>query len=373
LLSPIYTGVLAGDAAYQAGPRTYWISLALVHACCWLFLILTAVLLPRVWREDPGEKRVAHRWLWRFGYTPGWRRTFRRRLEVNPIYALAGRLRWPHFVFWTLVTLVAVNVYWIAVGSRTVPGAVQFHSNFAYALIFTNRVWITVMACHFLLEARRSGALELFLTSPLPVRTFLRGHWRALVNYFGWPVFVIGLLHVGYVVGNWLQVSGRPGLAPGSILPFYIASAAGSYVNFLSDVVALCAVGAWWSVSLRKPAFALLLTFGFVILLPWAVGYYLPGATELVPRRLVAWIHSLEWVKKWLPDGLLGYSVGRSAAWVGKNLLFTVWALTCLRRRLRLAAAQTGDRAGGRAGAGWRWVLQRFRVRRPAPAVSGPA
>lgn len=361
LLSPAYTGLLALEAAYRAAPHGYWVSLGLVQAMAWACLLGTAWLVPRVWREDPGEKPVAHRWRYRLGYTAGWRRMFRRRLEVNPVFAVAARRRWPHWVFWTLVALVAVNVYWIAIGSRRVPGAAQFHGNFAHALIFTNRVWITVMACQFFLEARRTGALELLLTSPLPVQTILRGHGRALWAYFFGPVLVIGLLHVGYVWGNWTQISGRPGFMASSLLPFYIASACSSYVNFLTDVLALCAVGGWLSLALRKPALALLLTFGLVILVPWAVGYYLPGSSGLGGGRFTLWLQSLPWVQKIFPNGLYGFSLDRTAAWVAKNLLFILWALPRLRRHFRAAAAQTDD---------WR---RGFWRRRPSSTGSNPA
>ncbi len=358
LLSPAYTGLLAQDAAYRAVPHLFWTSFGLVQGLAWGCWGLTALLVPRVWREDPGEKPVARRWLYRLGYTRGWWRTFHRRLERNPVFALAARRRWPHWVFWTLVGLVAVNVYWIAIGSRQVPGAAQFHANFAYALIFTNRVWITVMACHFFLEARRSGALELLLTTPLPVRTLLRGHWRALLAYFTGPILVIGLLHVGYVWGNWMQFTGRPGgmNLPG-LLNFYILAACSSYGNFLSDVLALCAVGTWLSVSLRKPALALLLTFGLVILLPWGVGHYLPVGSGLGGGRLTQWLQSLPWLQNLFPGGLYGFSLDRTVAWVGKNGLFVLWALPRLYWHFRAAAAQTGD---------WR---RRARRRRPAPAA----
>lgn len=372
LLSPAYTGVLAQDAAYRSAPHQFWLSFGLVQALAWGFLLGTAVLVPRVWREDPGEKPVVHRWLYRLGYTRGWRQAFRRRLERNPIFAVAVRRRWPHWVFWTLVALVAVNVYWIAIGSRRVPGAAQFHSNFAHALIFTNRVWITVMACHFFLEARRTGALELLLTTPLPVQTILRGHWRALAGYFAGPIFVIGLLHVGYVWGNWSQVSGRPGVMAGpSLLPYFVVAASSSYVNFLTDVLALCAVGGWLSLSLRKPALALLLTFTLVILLPWVAGYYLPAGSPLGGGRFTQWLLSLPWVQKLVPGGLLGFSLDRTVAWVGKNLLFTLWALPRLRRYFRAAAALPGDWRGERQSSHSPPVLRPMPAPAPGPSPAG--
>ncbi len=340
LISPAYTGALAMDAAYKASPALYWTSLGLVHGFTWLFMILTTVLLPRIWREDPGEQPARRRWWLRLGYTPGWRRAFRRRLESNPLRALAGRMRWPHLVFWMLVSLVAINVYWIAVGSRKNPNAQQFHQNFAYALVFTNRVWITVMACHFFLEARRSGALELLLTSPLPVRTLLRGHGRALFGYFFWPIAAIGLLHVWFVWGMASQIK-SPVTPAFSYLPFYIISATNSYLNFLSDVLALTFVGAWFSLSLRKPGLALLLTFTTVILVPWAIGHYLPLQGGQFQARVAGWIQSLPWLQKLSPAGYLALPLGRMAGWVGKNLILILWARSRLHRHFRAAASQT--------------------------------
>lgn len=368
LVSPAYTGYLATDTMYRGGPQLYWTSLALVHGLSWLFLILTAVLLPWVWRQDPGEKPITRRWLLRLGYTSGWRRAFRRRLERNPVYAVAARLRWPHVVFWTLVTLVAVNVYWIAIGSRKHPGAHQFHQNFAYALIFTNRVWITVMAAHFFLEARRSGALELLLTSPLPVRTLLRGHWRSLRRYFLWPIVVIGLLHVAFVWGSWSQLGARATMGF-NYLPYYVASATSSYVNFLTDVLALSYVGAWLSLSLSKPTPALLLTFASVILVPWALGHYLPGWTGIIPAQVTNWFQNQPWIRLLFPAGALGFPLGRTLAWVTKNLLFIAWARWRLHGHFRTAAAQTPDWGWAR----WqRWPSGGPRGRSMAPlAVAG--
>ncbi len=365
LVSPAYTGYLAIEASYKAGPHLYWTSLALVHGLSWGFMVATAALLPRVWRDDPSEKpATTRRWL-RFGYTRGWQRAFRRRLETNPVFAAAARLRWPHLVFWTLTTLVAINVYWIAVGSRRNPAAYQFHQNFAYALIFTNRVWITVMACHFFLEARRTGALELLLTTPLPVRTLLRGHRRALWHYFFGPIFVIGLLHAAYVVATW-QGSPTRTFAGGSMLSYYVIAAVNSYVSFLTDVFALCSVGAWLSLSLRKTGLALLLTFAFVILIPWTLGYYLQNLSGLLPARWLIWLQNLPWAQQLLPAGFYLPALGRMAAGILKNLVFMLWASIQLRRHFRAAAAGTRPGAGRAGSDGWRKAS-------PSPPVSPAA
>ena len=88
---------------------------------------------------------------------------------------LASRHRWPHWVFWALVGVVTINIYWLTIGARRNPGIYQFHLDFSSAMYFINRVWIAAMACSFFLEARRNGALELILTTPIEVRTLRRG------------------------------------------------------------------------------------------------------------------------------------------------------------------------------------------------------
>lgn len=351
LLSPAYTGYLAADAHYRSAPQAFWASLILVTSMGCGFMVLTGLLVPRIWRESPEEKPVAHRWLLRLGYTAGWRRTFQSRLERNPVYAVAARARWPHGVFWSLVGLVAVNVYWLAHGYRTNATTYQFHVYFMYALVFTNRVWLSVMVCRFFLEARRTGALELMLTTPLPERTLLRGHGRALWRYFAGPVLVISLLHVLYVEESWRLATQR---IPGGGVSWatYAASAAGSLVNFGTDVIAISYVGAWLSLSSRRPALVILQTFGLVVLIPWTLGYILPSVWTVLPQKAVAALSTQPLLRALLTGGFAGFPVLRTAAWVGKNLLLLAWARRRLRREFRSAASQT-HRSGRKPG--WRW------------------
>src|SRR5712671_637895 len=157
LASPIYTGQFALEASYRWNPKLFWMSLGIVHALCWFFLIATMIIVARVWRQDPGESGRSLLWLLRLGRTRRWQRRLKRRLEQNPVYAIASRHRWPHWVFWALVGIVTINIYWLTIGVRQNPAASPFHQRFSYAMVFINRVWIAAMACRFLVEARRSG------------------------------------------------------------------------------------------------------------------------------------------------------------------------------------------------------------------------
>lgn len=339
-ISPAYTGYLALDAHYKAAPQNYWASLGMVHLLSWCFMVTTALVMPRVWREDPREESSWPRWLMRLGYTSGWKRTYLRRLDHNPILALAARVRWPHFVFWTLVGLVAINVFWITFGYRRNLSSYQFHQYFSHALVFTNRVWITVMACRFFLEARRTGALELMLTTPLPVRTILRGHWRALRSFFVLPIFAIALLHVFYVAANYRLANTQSNVG-GLLFGSYIMAAGSSLINFLTDVLALCYVGSWFSLSTRKPGFAALYTFALVILGPWTIGNYLPSLSSVLPTGVVMRLSASTFLRGVFGTGFAYYPLGRTMLWVTKNVLLIIWARNRLWRNFRSAAAQT--------------------------------
>jgi hypothetical protein len=242
----------------------------------------------------------------------------------------------------------------------------EYHRNFSLALVFTNRVWAAVMACHFILEARRSGALELMLTTPLPVKTLIRGHWQAIRQLFFWPVMVIGLLHVFYVFGQWLVP--RPGMAMAAsgMGGYAIANAAGSFFSYVTDVLAICFVGAWLSLSVRRTAFAIFYTFGLVILLPWGCGYFLPGLSQIIamlPPEVAGKFWSNPWVQKFYSGNLMAYALARPVLTVFKNLALAWWAANRLHRHFRAAAAGTVPRG--------RWFGRR-RAAKSAPLVIPP-
>ncbi len=324
LASPIYTGQFALEAAYRSNPKLFWMSLGTVHALCWVFMTATIVIVARVWRRDPGESGRSLLWLLRLGRTARWQRRLKRRLEQNPVYALASRHRWAHWVFWALVGIVTINIYWLTIGVRQNPAASPFHLRFSQAMVFINRVWIAVMACRFLVEARRSGALEIMLTTPLAIETILRGRRRALLRLFFWPVLAIAVLHWCYVWGTWKPLANQPNNL--AFLQMQSLHAAGSLMSFLTDIGALCAVGGWLSVSSRNPRVVVLKTFLIVTLLPWLLQYFI--TTSRVVQSLAAgnsYWQMLVWPMIWLI----------------KNILLFAWAAWKIRRHFRAAAAQT--------------------------------
>ena len=321
VISPSYTGQYALDPGYRGNPKLFWTSLGTVHAFCWFFMLSATLIIRRVWRQEPIGRRDARRWILRLGWTKRWTRRFGKRLERNPIYAVASRHRWPHWVFWALVGIVTINIYWLTFGARRNPSLYQFHVHFSTAMYFINRVWIAAMACQFFLEARRDGALELILTTPIEERTVRRGRRRALLRLFFWPVLAIAVLHWLYLYYSWEPYAKQQ--SSESVFRWHATMAAGSLASFLTDVLALTALGGWLSLSSKRTPFVVLETFALVILVPWVVLFLLGGS---------------RWLQIKFPNS---YYIAQPAALVAKNLLFLGWAIHQSRKHFRAAAAQT--------------------------------
>jgi len=321
LASPVLAGQFALDSAFKANPRLFWYALGVVHSMTWVLMIATIVVVGRVWHREAAETVVrSRRWI-RLGRSTRWQRRLNRRLDSNPVYAVASRHRWPHWLFWILVGIVTINIYWLTRGARNNAGAYQFHQQFSNAMYFINRIWLAAMACRFFVEARRTGAIELLLTTPLSDRLVRKGRRMALVRLFFWPVMAIAFLHGWYIWESTQPYRQQP---TGTIVfRQFSLIAAGSLTGFVTDALALSAVGGWFSLSSRNVRMVVLKTFAWVILLPWA----LLRLTDFSIRLATL-----------LPGS---YLLVFPMITITKNLLFLAWASYKTRRHFRAAASQT--------------------------------
>ena len=117
-------------------------------------------------------------------------------------------------------------------------------------------------------DHRRSGALELLLSTPMTGREIVRGQMLGLARNFCWPfVAFLALLFApvgvqlmsAIATGNWQEI----------LVAFSGSLASGLYaVRFVIDLVALCYVGNGLALTLRRPQSAPTLTLLFVLILP---------------------------------------------------------------------------------------------------------
>jgi len=132
------------------------------------------------------------------------------------------------------------------------------------------KCWIASAVVYRLAEDRRSGALDLLLSTRLTDREILVGQWRALVRQFAAPVAVV-LLANTFLCRAELQAAGSLDR------DFIILLFAARGLVLVLDAVALAWLGPWIAVSTRRPNQAAVRTLACVVGLPWVLlvgGYF---------------------------------------------------------------------------------------------------
>jgi hypothetical protein len=247
-------------------------------------------------------------------------------------------------------------------------------------------LWAASQAGRFFVEARRSGLLELLLTTPLNDRQIVRGQWRGLLRMFGLPFALLLGVHVTastlsqlgfqriatqaskaatatitsqsgtltsqtYSVSttviiptrsgtNWAAVSSSfPMSIPPKQVGMAIAAAAAAALSTVANLLALWWFGMWMGLTSRNASLATLKTILFVQVIPWfviafsttmVVGLMLSGlAFRLSAAQPAAWF-------AWWP--LLSALLAAVLA-VAKDIGFIVWSRNKLRSCLREQAA----------------------------------
>jgi ABC-type transport system involved in multi-copper enzyme maturation permease subunit len=245
--------------------RLGW-ALAGTHGLAWLCLLGSAWLTQRAWREQGGLKTAArwrNRWhILNFGTAADRRQSRRRLLDQNPILWLASRNQLKTRLLWGAVALGLLG--WMAWRWQTGPSGDTWSSTFFIALLLQAPLkWLVASeASQRWTQERQTGALELLLTTPLPVSEILRGHWLSLGRLFGVPAFAILLMEVLTLVAS--------GALSGSQFEMSVMTLAGAVV-FLWDLYALAWVGLWLGLSSRKPNHAFLGTAARILVVPWVV------------------------------------------------------------------------------------------------------
>ncbi len=322
-LSPVFS-VLAGfDASYRSanGPAMFWGSLIALSALGLGLVIISAFLLGKVFRRlGTGAGSLAE--------APRTRPPGRALQAANPYeWAILenadqgsslGYLTTLALLFFAAMVLVSLNT------SHWQEG---FTAAFftAFALHVISKLRLAVEATLQINADHQSGALELLLVTPLSEESILRGHRSAQRSLSRKPLLL--LVGVNLVLEacvlffpDTLQVTTDNTIAFSTIF-------LGGAMLALADFAAL-RWGGFLS-GLRSPshARAVLLTFGSVMVLPWA-------ALGLA----FAWLTSVSGSS----DKTITHIV---LAWVGMSLAYDLFLIRRCRKRLngrlRLLASES--------------------------------
>jgi hypothetical protein len=272
-ISPYAPFAGALEPVYLRQPGKYWWSLAASQLLGWLLLALASGALPHRWQERGavGKARSLPSWWTRQGERASARACARReRLPANPMLWLMSsgpdlrRLAWITVGAWALVVLLA------ALFAPTQMGTYSLSAYGVRPFGFLLKWLVALQACRFFVEARRNGALEMLLCTPLTSRDIISGQALALRKAFLWPVLTLLLLFSVPVVVHFLVA--RTGSSAELSTALFGVLTWGIYcLRMFADCYALGAFGIWLALTAKKPALAPALTILFVLILPSAL------------------------------------------------------------------------------------------------------
>jgi ABC-type transport system involved in multi-copper enzyme maturation permease subunit len=267
-LSPVYTFTHAFDQIYKTNPDLFWTSAATIQGVSWLALIAAAIIVRRIWQDRPkvGAAFLRQQKLteWKRGTITVRNRYREKLLNTNPFYWLSARDRLkPLYV---LGFLLSVALIWLILYLYNGNDMLEQESIFLTALFLHTamKFWLASESGRRFSEDRKSGALELTLSTPLKVREILEGQFMALLRQFGGTIAIILVLDVaGMILSTRMRLS-----SPDSD---WILTCVAGMIVFVVDLFAIAALGMWLGLSSKRASRAVGQTIFFIMILPWLV------------------------------------------------------------------------------------------------------
>jgi ABC-type transport system involved in multi-copper enzyme maturation permease subunit len=325
-LCPAYDCFLAfddsqrtGRTTFQKNPGLFWLNVAFTQAYSWLFLLLACRITPRSWqdRSDGANAGAGWRESWRrlLQESPESRAAQRRHLlEINPFLWRVARGRFKRTAVWLFLAAAAASWFWMRK-----PFSNGFWDNGAdiFCVVAVHTVlkfWLASEACRYLAQDRRSGSIELLLSTPLTEAQIIRGQFLGLRRLFGWPVAAVLLADLIF-----LAIALRhPGSDEDYRTWIGVYLICGAFL--VMDLIAIGWLSIWLGLSGRKPNRAAALAFCAIVVLPGAIFFVAAPLLSILTR---------------LDIGLPGLLACWSALGVATNGLFTVYARNKLLRHFR--------------------------------------
>ncbi len=269
-ISPGYTIAYAFDSGWSTNKPAFWISLAAVLFLSLLAFLFSAFLIRRVWQDRPQAARVGLRAAfrrWKRGSTEVRIRHREALLRSNPYYWLSARDRLkPYYVLWFLG---GCALCWLVLWAYNHRDMLEQEAFLATALLVQTalKVWLASEAGRQFFDDRKNNALELTLSTPLPVREILEGEFLALFRQFGPAVAIVLIFDVLGMV-----VAARHGFGGDSE---WLLTWVASIVIFLLDAATLAALGMWLGLTAKRFSRAMARNLFLVLILPWIIFFAL--------------------------------------------------------------------------------------------------
>jgi len=268
-LSLVSPGYAFSSANYA---KTFWPAFAVSNVTAWLLLALSCFLVRRTWQEKPASTRRVKLPLQRIVPAHIATETRRRRLQLldeNPVTWLATRYYGHALILWIVAVMMsaAFLVFWFTDAPTMFwHGWEAIHNCVSLALY----LWVTAKACQFFADARRTGAIELLLASPLTSRATVQGAWQGLLRLFAPPILLLIILEVAAdaiaISADWMSED----------FPWiHVANMVLNVVLPMANLVALAWFGLWMGLTSKNALTATLKTIALVQIVPWFAIYFL--------------------------------------------------------------------------------------------------
>jgi len=304
-LSPLTSYVMAADTLYPGHWAAYWSSLGAVQGTTWLLLVWAGIRLRRMVQAEgaPSMAPLAKPAL-KVRRAVGLGRWQPSRAEDTPIEWLVHREHGVSVFIWVGAVLSLSGSGWISamLGGFGMPTRVLFLPSgwiLGGTVGLVGAALVAWVASRFFVRVRRTGELELLLTTPLGMRSIVADQWKVLQRFFVWPVPLLQ----GVLLVPMLSMVHFPLLRgwPVSVVTSMLFGLLDSWLA----VAALCWVGMWFGVKGRGQAAAILWTLAVVKGVPLVLGVSLTIASRMLMMLL---FQSAFFPARWIP-ALLSWSV----------------------------------------------------------------
>ncbi len=322
-----------GGTALPLFSHRFWLSLGSITVFSGLLLVLASFALQRSWHErtaawgDWGRARFR-----RLGSRSSTSRRLRRSrlLDANPYLWLNLRRPGRRVVAWSAFALMAL----VAAYAYLTEGAHWIRESGYLVLPIIGHLGVSIglvlAAGQQLSEDRRSGGLELLLSTPLSRRLMLAGQMSALRRLYGSPVLVILATDVLLAVLHTPHAGSDPWVFLGFVV--------GGMAVLVADCVTMAWLAVWAALRRGGALRAAGATLTRVWLLPWGM---------LLAALVLAHVFEAE----------SGVSDGAAlAAWLVTRLGINAYWLQLARRRMEGRFQSVADGEPPLGNRLWRWL-----------------
>jgi len=356
---------------------------------------LACALVPHTWQERKASDAAGSGWsyAWKYGGVKRRAKLRRKLLEWQPIGWLACRERWQMLGLWTIALLMAGG--FLIVLSVNLRMEVWITWNYIGGLFtLALYLWAASQSCRFLVEARRSGFLELLMATPLTAKQIIAGQWRGWLRMFGLPVLLLLSISVagtvmsqlgfqrlasqgstltttgmtnqngavtnrGFVISTRIEMTSSnagtnavvssqraPTLSTTRQLTITLVSAVAAALSATGSLLALGWFGMWMGLTSRTANLATLKTIVFVQVIPWFVITFCSTMLMGLFMAQYAFRSSSTQPTSWLVWWPLFSTVVSATLALTKDIAFIAWSRKKLHSSFRDQAATGGRQTG---------------------------